>query len=383
MSYNFMEEGGIYIHVPFCRNKCLYCDFYSAGSRIADWNAYEEAVVNEFHERKDEIGQIPTTFYIGGGTPSLMPLKNMERIVETINKGFGKFLWKEFTLEVNPEDVTKDNSEQWKKIGVNRVSIGIQSLNDTELKKIGRRHDSLEGIEAIQILKEDFDNISVDIMFGLPGQTIESYKDTLERIIDLDPTHISSYSLMLEKGTAMTLLAEKERIILPEEEEWLNMYRLTTSFLKRAGYRRYEISNYSLPGRESKHNSNYWLGKPYLGLGPGAHSYDGAGIRRGNPYDLKGYLKRFSENKDTTPFYNEEILTDVEIQEEYVMTRLRTVNGIGLTDFERNFGKNEMGKLLNKVESYLRQGNIKKENGRIFLTDEGFKVFDTILSSLI
>ena len=382
-----MLDGGIYIHVPFCRNKCIYCDFYSGGQRIAEWDKYIKAILCELVVRKDEVSFKPSTLYIGGGTPSLIPSVYFEKLIDELNQGLGVNHWQEFTIEVNPEDISEHQCKVWKNAGVNRISIGIQSLNDTELKMIGRKHSAQDSIEAFNLLKNYFDNISVDLMFGIPHQSLNSYIESLQRVIDLKPTHVSSYSLMLEPGTAMTLLVEKEKIKLPDEDEWMKMFQTTHNFLKVAGYDRYEISNYALPGYRSIHNSSYWDGKPYLGLGPSAHSYDGYKMRRANLNDIKKYIKHFSKStvniNEMGSFYNEEILNDEELKEEFIMTRLRRSSGFNIREYAVRFGENEKNILLKRAQGYISGGLMKCDDENLSFTDSGFEISDTILSHLI
>ena len=389
-----MERSGVYIHIPFCRNKCLYCDFYSAGLRIADWPKYINCLLKELNERQKELFLTPSTLYIGGGTPSLIPVSEFEWLIHSVNEVWGVKNWDEFTIEVNPEDINENKCDIWKKSGVNRISIGIQSLCDEELQKIGRRHSASEAIEAIRLLKKYFRNISVDLMFGLPGQTPKSYKENLKAILNLSPQHISSYALMLEPGTPMTLLQKEKRINLPDENEWEEMYRTTHNILKENGYIRYEISNFALPGFESLHNSSYWLSYPYLGIGPGAHSYDGNRTRRGNPSDLKRYLNFFSpgsENDtknyrdliDTEKFYEEEYLSDIELKEEYILTRLRMANGIDINEFSNKFGEIETKRILAKSEKYVNSAEMFLSDESLGFTDKGIAISDRILSDLI
>lgn len=379
-----MKAGGIYLHIPFCRSKCLYCDFYSGGSRIADWNVYIRSMINELQARESELNFHPVTLYIGGGTPSLIPPNNLEELISTISKKTGSGPWEELTLEVNPEDVSSELCHSWKNIGINRISIGIQSLNDDELKRIGRRHDALTAMKSIELVKEEFDNVSVDLMFGLPGQRVESYKKSLDGIISLQPSHLSAYSLMLESGTAMTLLEEKGKISLPDEDEWIEMFKITTEKFQSEGYRRYEISNYSLPGYESRHNSNYWNSSPYLGLGPGAHSYDGHKTRKANPKDIKGYIKFFNEKiKCENPFYIEEKLTDKEHQEEMIMTRLRTVKGLDMKEYEEYYGENKINILRHQASGFISRGFMEEESGFLYFTEKGFLIMNDILINLI
>lgn len=374
--------SGLYIHIPFCRTKCLYCDFYSGGTRIADWPRYIASLVTELNLRKSEITGPLKTLYIGGGTPSQIPEEYFGKLIRDIGKIVCLDRLEEFTLEANPEDINLSKCDVWKESGVNRLSLGVQSMNDQELKRIGRRHGSDTVRIAVDLLKKFFDNISLDVMFGIPSQSMESYFNTLEEILKLEPRHISSYSLMLEPGTAMTHLVETGKIDLPAEEQWLDMFSMTSEILKSRGYSQYEISNFSLPGFESKHNYSYWEGTPYLGLGPGAHSYDGARIRRANPADLKGYIKKFNNSISDSPFYIEEILSDEELREETIMTRLRTCKGLNVNEFENKFGLGERETLMNKAAPFVREGLLNLKENALSLSGEGIPLSDHIISSL-
>ena len=392
---------GLYIHVPFCNYKCLYCDFYSAGVRIAEWSQYIEALLNELSQRKQELPSKPVTLYIGGGTPSLMPPDFLHHLVNSIRRILKKNeAWREFTLEANPEDVSEENCKIWKSIGVNRLSIGIQSLSDVELKTIGRRHSSKKAIEAINIARKYFNNISADVIFGLPGQIPESYEKTLRQLINLSVDHLSAYSLMLEEGTVMTFLHKKGNLVLPQEEEWMRMFEMTVTILKNAGFSHYEISNYAKPGKKSIHNSSYWKGIPYLGIGPGAHSYDGKMTRRANPTDLKGYLAHYLAHKNNgannfesglikniANFYEEENLTDEELREEMIMTRLRMQEGLDLSEFEQRFGFSYKEDLLKTAVSFINRQELQLQvnSSRLHLsiTEKGLPLSDFIISSLI
>ena len=380
-----MIFNGLYIHVPYCRNKCIYCDFYSAGLRIADWDIYIKAILEELRIRNNELSNPPDTFYIGGGTPSLIPAEPFMKLSKEIMKITRQHSPIEFTLEANPEDINEEIIQVWKDYGVNRISLGVQSLQGAELKNIGRKHTKDTVLNALSLLKKIFNNISVDVMFGLPGQTIDSYKYNLKEILKFQPDHISSYSLMLEEGTALTHLVKNGRLILPSENEWIDMFNLTTEFLIDNGFNRYEISNYAKPGFESLHNSDYWLGFPYLGIGPGAHSYDGKNIRKSNPNDLKGYINFFNECSinELKNFYKIEILNHKELEEEMIMTRLRTTKGLSITEFKNKFGTDITENLLHKVSTYKKNNLMKEINDYVSFTDKGFLVSDEILTDLI
>lgn len=380
-----MNPSGLYIHIPFCRKKCIYCDFFSGGASIADWKSYTDALLHEYSERKSELPEGADTLYIGGGTPSLMPDKELERLITGLEKmgGISRGNLSEFTIEVNPEDVTKDKCGLWRGLGVNRVSIGLQSLNDTELKAIKRNHDSAKALQALEILQRDFDNVSCDLIFGLPRQTMESWIMTVERVLSLRPEHISAYSLMFETGTAITMLRDKRLMTFPEEEESVRMWKYLSRRLKENGYGQYEISNYSLSGYESIHNSRYWKGNPYLGLGASAHSYDGGRIRRGNPAKLREYIERYSlkyimDNKKPR-FYVEEVLTDEELSEEMIMLRMRIKEGLDLGKLERKFGTERMVRVLDNIERFVDAGKVIVKDNIVSLTDDGIMVCDEVI----
>ncbi len=380
-----MTNSQLYIHVPFCKGKCIYCDFFSAGFNIADWELYSRSVLRELEERKGELEVSPHTLYIGGGTPSLIPDVEFRLLTDGIrmilNKEEG---WREYTVEVNPEDVTEEKCRMWQAAGVNRVSMGVQSFIDEELKTIGRRHDSIKAKEAFKILRNFFDNISIDLMFGLPGQNQESWEKSVRECLMLQPEHISAYTLMLERGTPITVLHEKGKINLPSEDANVKMWHYLSENLEKEGYVQYEISNYSLPGRESIHNSGYWKGVPYLGLGPSAHSYDGGRIRKANSARLKEYLKRFGHETHGKgeDFYNAEFLSDEELREEFIMLRMRMREGLPLSEFRSRFGFGASERLEKLSRRYLDEGFLKCESDCLKLTDAGIMMSDTVILEL-
>lgn len=399
--------AGLYIHIPFCRRKCLYCDFFSGSPSIADWQSYAAAVEGELRQRIAELHHIDT-IYIGGGTPSLIPsdiftdlIRSIRNIIAGENVGLTPNA--EFTIEVNPDDIcrpdsdTPDHSESdvaekdgiekieaWLTSGVNRISMGVQSFDDTELKTIGRRHTSRQAIKAYHRLSEYFDNISIDLMYGLPGQTLECWRHTITQAIALKPAHISAYSLMYEEGTALTILRQQGRLTELPEEITLRMFGELRQSLANAGYQQYEISNFSLPGLHSRHNSSYWHRQPYLGLGPSAHSYDGDRLRRANPPRIKEYIDRFCipEINPPTPFYKEEHLTDAELMEEAIMLGLRTAEGINLTEYSHSFGDAAASRLLTKAGKSLHEGTLTLSDNHLRLTPESIMTSDAVILSL-
>lgn len=375
---------GLYVHVAYCRRKCLYCDFFSAGARIADWLRYVDALISELNFRIKELPCPLRTIYIGGGTPSLMPANEFEWLANALQPFLRDV--EEFTLEANPDDISEDMLKTWKSGGVNRLSIGIQSFHNSILSAIGRRHNGKTAEDAYRLAQKYFDNISIDLMFGLPGQTLEMWQADIDKAISMHPQHISAYSLMYEPGTAITLLRDKGRVEEMPEEISREMFILLSNRLRDAGYEHYEISNYAIPGFRSRHNSSYWLQKPYLGIGPSAHSYNGDKVRRANGTDLNGYLHRWAPLKtDFDRCYytvEEEKLTQEELREEYVMTRLRTREGIPLDDFELRFGLDEKMTLLKKSENLIDENLLELRSGHLSLRESAIMMSDSIILDL-
>lgn len=379
------KRGGLYIHIAYCRKKCIYCDFFSAGERIADWHGYVDALCSEFRKRIIEMACPLRTVYVGGGTPSLMPADEFSRLSDFIKPYMGTV--EEFTIEVNPDDVTEEKLEVWNKCGVNRLSMGIQSFDDKLLASIGRRHDALTAREAYKLARKYFDNISIDLMFGLPGHTLDMWKKDVAEAIRMRPEHLSAYSLMYEPSTVLTVLRDSGRVKEASEEISEQMFLFLIHQLKKAGYDHYEISNFALPGFRSIHNSSYWHQTPYLGLGPSSHSYDGQRKRKANRADIRGYLeywnKESSEQNKSVPFYETEILTYEQLKEEYIMTRLRTREGIPLNDFRLRFGEEAFVRLIAKAQSLKKQGLILIDIDSVSLSESSILISDSIIVDLL
>ena len=388
-----MEDSGrLYIHIPYCEGKCLYCDFYSGGN--PQWKIYVQALLSELSERIGEIGTHLSSIYIGGGTPSLMPANDFEYLISEIKlelrkAGVTMNRDLEFTLEVNPEDIDEKHILSWLESGVNRISVGVQSFIDEELCIIKRRHTARKAQESVELLKKYFTNISLDIIYGLPLQTSDSLKQTLKDILHLKPSHISAYSLTYEPGTPLYLLKERGKISEAPEESYIEFGEIVDRTLEEAGFIHYEISNYSLPGMHSRHNSGYWEGKPYLGLGPSAHSYDGKRKRKFNPQDVYGYIKRYGncksegDIKNPPPFFEEEILSDEELREEFIMVSLRTQKGLSLDYYETKFGERELKKLIKKSKKWEKVGDLELRESNLCLTKKGMNIADLIILELI
>ncbi len=373
--------SGIYIHIPFCRSKCGYCAFYSRVGAESSLKDFLVALEKEFSSRQHELISPVNTIYIGGGTPSLLPAEAIMRIAAMLEPFFSEDL-KEFTIEVNPDDVSDQKIGLWKSIGVNRVSMGVQSFVDRELSIIGRRHDSSQARRAVEKLTENFSNVSLDLIFGLPSQSYESWKYSVDSALGFKPQHISAYSLTFEERTRFSHLLRAGEIAEADEDLSENMFSYLNNRLADEGYLHYEISNFALPGFHSVHNSSYWKGIPYLGLGPGASSYDGRFTRRSNPGDLKKYVGHFKAGSGT-PFYTEETLGIDELQEEYILTRLRTAKGISIDEFSSAFGAEAASRLAFEALKLVSSGNIVVGDGKIRLTEAGFLVSDSVIVSLL
>lgn len=362
--------SGIYIHIPFCKSRCIYCDFYSttlSGNRIL----YVDNLIDEAIERKSFLdAKNPVkTIYIGGGTPSQLPVSEITRLAETLNKSFTLDHLEEFTLEVNPEDVTAEFVAALPG-QINRVSMGVQSFIDAELQTINRRHNSQKPAEAVRLLREKgISNISIDLMYGLPGQTLSSFGESIDHAIALDVPHISAYNLSVEEGTRLAKLIDEGELSVADDELCLAMAALLRQKLTEAGYVQYEISNFAKPGFESKHNSSYWTGEPYLGLGPGAHSYDGHHLRCWNDHDLHSYL---NGNRK----WDSETLTDTDIHNERIMLGLRTRQGFSRTSLLLPLDEDVVRSLKNR-------DLIKEQNLRISLTQKGLALADEVIRELI
>ncbi len=372
----------LYIHIPYCARKCIYCDFFSGGARVADWPRLRNALLAELQQRRDELPASIDSIYFGGGTPSLMPPQEFSLLMEGIRELAAGAInpdYCEITVESNPDDVDMPHVEAWKRAGVNRVSLGIQTLHDDLLRRIGRSHDSGQALRALEILSENFSNICADLIFGLPGGDEEQIGEDLRRLLSFPLSHISIYTLMYEEGTALTRLLEEGRIGQADEESVNAQYRLITATLRDAGFRHYEISNYARAGFESRHNSGYWSGKAYLGIGPSAHSYDGASLRRANPADLHRYL---THDFSASPFYTQERLTREQLMEERLMLQMRCLPGLDIADFGRRFGQRHAAAILSAARPHIAARELDYDGRHLTLTDAGLMIADSIVLDL-
>lgn len=380
---------GVYIHIPFCKSRCRYCDFFST-TMLDRREAYVEAVIREASLLSQSDILSPKgernirTIYFGGGTPSLLEPEQIERILnslapfgERVPQSGGKGA--EITMEANPGDLTIEKLRGLREVGINRLSIGIQSFNDTLLQRIGRRHQAAEAIEAVRMAREaGFDNLSIDLMYGLPGQTMADWQANVAQALALRPEHISAYCLIYEEGTPLYRMREEGVVAETDEETANEMVAYLNEQLRSAGYMHYEVSNYCLPGRESQHNSSYWEDIPYIGLGAGAHSYDGR-KRWWNVSDIERYIEGTRNQEPGTRnqepgIRTEEELTDEDKRIERIMLGLRTRKGI------------EKDLLIDKDEilaQYLKLGYIQLKDQQVIATERGIQLLNRIIEDLI
>ncbi|MBQ7668164.1 MAG: oxygen-independent coproporphyrinogen III oxidase [Clostridia bacterium] len=377
-----MKDLALYIHIPFCKQKCLYCDFCSFQNKDDLIDTYIKCLCLEIKSYKEKVkDHIAETIYIGGGTPSYIEPKNIEEIIKCVRENFLVDDDIEFTIEVNPGTVNENKFDIYKKIGINRISFGVQSSFDDMLKSIGRIHTYNEFLNNYKLAREKgFNNISVDLIFGLPNQTISMWEKTLDEILKLKPNHISCYSLKVEENTPFFKLQKEGKLILPSEEVEREMYHLCINKLRDNGYNQYEISNFSLPGFESKHNLVYWKRKDYLGLGLNAASCI-ENTRFSNEVDINKYIDKINNNENVVIF-NEE-LDEKEILKEKIMLNLRLNEGLNLNEILVKLNKDEQENFLTNVNYLMDLGLISKEENKIKLTVKGIDVSNQIFIKLM
>ena len=367
--------AGIYVHIPFCKSRCIYCGFFSTTS-VEKCSVYVDAVVAELDARKDYLkGDAIETIYFGGGTPSQLPPEEVKRILSSIIYIYNVREGAEITLEANPDDVTPVLLKAWKGMGINRLSMGVQTFQDERLRFLNRRHTSEQAIRAVgEAQQAGFDNLSIDLMFGFPGQTLDEWKRDVQMALSLHVQHLSAYSLMYEEGTRLNWLLEQGEIAELDEELSVQMYDHLIQALTDAGFRHYELSNFALPGRESRHNSSYWHGIPYLGVGAGAHSFDGQ-QRCFHPDSLEAYLAG-------APLEVEQ-LTEAERYDEFVFTGLRTAEGIRLDLLEEKFGKTFKDYCLCNAQKQIDAGRLVLHDQVLHLSHSGLFVSNDVMSDLM
>lgn len=366
---------GIYLHIPFCKTRCAYCDFFSTTqSELRD--AYVEAIAEELKVRLKDATETVGTIYFGGGTPSLLTVEQIAYLLSSIRQLAHVEADAEITLEANPGDLSEAYLAGLRQAGINRLSIGIQSMHDDLLRLIGRRHTATEAKEAVRLAKEaGFDNISVDLIYGLPTQTMSIWQADIDEILRLDIQHISAYCLSYEEGTRLTNMRDKGEVAEVDEDVQLDMYDMLIDRLQAHGFQHYEVSNFALSGKHSRHNSSYWNNTPYVGVGAGAHSYDGK-TRMWWQGQLKQYI---ADAMAHTLQYESEVLTEADLYNERVMLSLRTNAGLDLIPYTPE----QRQELLMAARPHLDMGLLTLVDGRLKATREGIHLLNRIIEDLM
>lgn len=371
--------AGIYIHIPFCYKRCHYCDFYKS-TNFSLKNEYLKSLFVEIENRKDFFKtEFIQTVYFGGGTPSVLTVVEIDEILNKLRAVFDLSAVKEITLEMNPDDASPQYLGELRKIGINRLSVGIQSFNDQLLTLLNRRHDARQAENVISMLREaGFDNFSIDLMYGLPSMDFDTWKASVNKAIGFNPPHISAYHLTFEKGTRFYEKLKQGLLTEASEDESLQQFQFLVQTLKANGYDHYEISNFAKPGKQSQHNSSYWAGLSYLGLGPSAHSFDGK-IRQWNISDINGYISGLSEGKD---IFESEKLSLTDIYNELIMIQLRTAKGLDLELMQNKVGEKLFCQFMASIKKHETNGNVVLQDGFYRVRKERLFVTDNIISDL-
>ena len=366
--------SGIYVHIPFCRQACHYCDFHFS-TNLSGQDQMIEAIQKELVQRRDHVIGTVHTVYFGGGTPSLLTNDQVKALLETINENYGISIDPEFTLEANPEDLSGDKLQQFKALGFNRLSIGIQTFSDSQLHQMNRTHNSGQAIDAFKLTREaGFDNISVDLIYALPFFETGYWEKNLETTVGLDPDHISLYGFTVEDNTVFGKQRSKGLLKEIDESMAASQYLYSISFLESQGYLQYEVSNFAKKGYRSRHNASYWMGEGYLGVGPGAHSYDG-GSRRANIRNNARYLRAISGGGS---YFEIEKLSVAQQMNELILTGLRTTEGINMELFKNRFNFDLWREHKDLINSLTDDGLIYITEYGFTLTPRGFLVTDEI-----
>ena len=373
--------AGIYIHIPFCKSRCKYCDFFST-THLEKRAQYVAALLEEWRMRAHEVKEPIHTIYIGGGTPSMLDDSSLQMIIEAIRRESSlnstaiseplqgdEAMLQEITMEANPGDITLERAQAWRKMGINRLSIGVQSMDDELLQLIGRRHTAEQARKAVAAAQAaGFDNISIDLMYALPSQTMEQWQKDVAEALQMGVQHISTYGLIYEEGTVLMTLLDHGVIEAVDEDTEMQMYDYLVEQLAANNFEHYEVSNFALQNHQSRHNSSYWNNTPYIGLGAGAHSYDGQ-VRQWNISDLDTYIAQAMAHQ-LQP--EKEVLSEEQRHTERVMLRLRTNSGIGSDEIDRS-----------KAQPYIAQGMLIEKDNRIVATTKGYHILNRIIEDLI
>ena len=371
--------AGIYIHVPFCKQACNYCNFHFS-TNLALQNDFTDALLKEIELRRTYLANEPIeTIYLGGGTPSLLPLPAIRDILNSIYRNFPISADPEISLEANPDDMTLSYLKAWKEFGINRLSIGVQSFYKDDLVWMNRAHDAQQAVEAVEnAITAGFENFSLDLIYGLPQLTDEKWNENLGKAISLNPSHISCYALTVEPKTALYKMIQMKKSAGVQPEKQARQFLAGIQLLEAAGFEHYEISSFSKPGRRSRHNSSYWQSKKYLGLGPAAHSFDGTS-RQWNISNNTIYIKSLMEGRLNMESEN---LLPRDLLNEYIMTSLRTMEGLDLQKVSNQFGYEKSLSLENSARKYIESRKIERKKEKLVLTNSGKLFADGIASSL-
>ena len=369
--------AGIYIHIPFCKQSCHYCNFhFSTSTKNKEEVLY--AIENEIKQKGQAANEAISTIYFGGGTPSILDVNEINSIINRIHKEFNVETEAEITIEANPDDLNKEKIFNLSLTEINRLSIGVQSFIDKELRIMNRAHDSKKALNSIEISKKYFNNISIDLMYGVPESTLESWTYNLDTVSQFDINHISSYALTLEPKTALESFVRKLVVEMPEEDLVYDQYNLINKKLEPLGFINYEVCSFAKENFFSKNNSAYWLRKKYIGIGPSAHSFDGKS-RSWNISNNKKYIDQIKKGKS---FYKKEKLSKVDQYNEYVMTGFRTIWGVSANFIENNFNSKFKNYFTDRIQKHIDQKNIIVKDDIYTTTNEGRFLADGISSDL-
>lgn len=373
---------GIYIHIPFCKQKCYYCDFPSYAGKEACQDMYLDALLFEIR-RAGEVyrDRVVDTVFFGGGTPSVLPKEALPRIITSLRKSFTIADDAEISAEANPGTVNGDKLAAWRASGINRISFGVQSFHDSLLRGIGRIHTAKQAMEAIALAREaGFDNINLDLIYGLPSQTVEMLRSDVKQAVSLGIEHISVYGLIVEEDTVLEKMVDEGRVTLPSDEDEEAMYDWVTTYLEDSGYHRYEISNYAKNGKVCRHNLKYWQFRDYLGLGSASHSFLG-GKRFANERGIEDYIRRIKN--EGTARLDEEEETIAELRGEYIFLALRTVDGVDTEDFEKTFGMDFFAQYGDIINRMMAEGLLIEDGRHVHLTTLGMKYGNRVFAQFI
>lgn len=369
--------AGIYIHVPFCKQACHYCDFHFS-TQLGKKEAMVNAIAKELVLRKSEVDDAVETIYFGGGTPSVLTLEEIEQLIKAVYDNYNLIDHPEITLEANPDDLSSNRIIELSKSPINRLSIGIQSFFEEDLRLMNRVHNATEAENCIKEATKHFDNISIDLIYGIPGMSNERWKANIQKALDFGLPHISSYALTVEPRTALKKFIEKGVVPDVDDEQAQEQFHILVDMLEAQGFVNYEISNFGKPDFFSKNNTAYWLGKKYLGVGPSAHSFDGK-HRSWNIRNNPTYIKKINEGELPSEI---ETLSKTDRYNEYVMTGLRSIWGVDLDRIASEFGSNYVAYLNQQAAKFLEQGLLVLEDGKLLTTKKGKFLADGIASDL-